>query len=142
MRWTPLVLLADSREHDRIPCSSALRQRGFSVLEAVDGEEAIWIAHTFLPDLLCVDLAAPSMDGIALLEQLRATRFMHAIYAIAVTTISYGAVLTHARAAGFDRVIRRPLHPERLASEIADLLGWPGGYRTASGNWCTGSQAS
>jgi CheY-like chemotaxis protein len=138
MRWTPLVLLADSREHERVPCSSALRHRGLSVLEAVDGGEAIWIAHTFLPDLVCVDLAAPAIDGFALLEQLHATRITATIHAIGLTTISYGAVLTHARAAGFDRIVRRPLRPEHLASEIADLLGWPGGYRTPGGRWCRG----
>ena len=139
MRWTPLVLLVDPREAERVLYGNQLRQRGFSVLEAIDGEEALWIARDFMPDLICIDLVVPKLDAFTLVERLKAIPLTSGIRVLAVTTMSYGGVLTHARAVGCDRILTRPCQPERLAMEVSELLGWPGGYRKPSGEWCTGA---
>jgi CheY-like chemotaxis protein len=139
MRWTPLVLLVDPREAERVQYGNQLRQRGFSVLEAIDGEEALWIARDFIPDLICIDLVVSKLDAFTLVERLKAIPLTATIRVLAVTTMSYGGVLTHARAVGCDRILTRPCPPERLAAEVAELLGWPGGYRKPTGGWCTGT---
>jgi CheY-like chemotaxis protein len=138
MRWTPLVLVAHARAAEREMYADSLRGRGFSVLQAVDGAEAMWIAADFVPDVISLDLVLPKIDGLALGERLKADPRTASIRLVAVTSLSFGAVLTHARAVGVERILTRPCRPERLTGTIADLLGWPGGYRRITGEWCTG----
>jgi len=45
---------------------------GYLVVTAVDGETGLSMAEKFVPDLIVLDIALPGMDGLALLDALRA----------------------------------------------------------------------
>jgi len=65
------ILIADDEKDLRDALREALEGAGFSVLEAVDGEEAVSIALTERPDLILLDIMMPKMNGH---EALRAIR--------------------------------------------------------------------
>jgi CheY-like chemotaxis protein len=67
----PLVMIADSDEDERGLLKSVLKLKGFKVIEARDGQEALNLAIRFNPDLLLIDLRLPVISGATVLRQIR-----------------------------------------------------------------------
>ena len=66
------IVLAEDDRFLRRACETKLRQCGFEVHSAVDGEEAVAVTREILPDLLLLDLLMPKLDGLGVLRALRA----------------------------------------------------------------------
>jgi len=67
------ILLAEDDKFLRRAAESKLRQRGFDVRSAVDGDEALALALAEPPDLMLLDLLMPKRDGLQVLQALRAS---------------------------------------------------------------------
>src|SRR5215211_8787534 len=59
----PLVLVADDHEDTRLLFRTVLEVRGYSVIEAADGEETVRIAESACPDLILMDGSLPRLSG-------------------------------------------------------------------------------
>lgn len=68
------ILLVEDDKFLRRACETSLRKRGFQVLTAVDGEEAIGQAQTCSPDLILLDMLIPKFSGIEVLQALKADK--------------------------------------------------------------------
>ena len=66
------VLLVEDDRFLRRACEVSLRQRGFTVVTAEDGEEALRLARTEAPDLILLDLLLPKVTGLEVLRTLKA----------------------------------------------------------------------
>lgn len=66
------IVLAEDDRFLRRACETKLKQCGFEVHSAVDGEEAVAVTRQVLPDLLLLDLLMPKLDGLGVLRALRA----------------------------------------------------------------------
>jgi CheY-like chemotaxis protein len=66
------ILIAEDDRFLRRAAELALKQRGFSVVLAEDGSQALALARTCQPDLILLDVLMPRMTGIEVLRQLRA----------------------------------------------------------------------
>jgi two-component system KDP operon response regulator KdpE len=67
----PLVLVVDDEEQIRRAVGRALSARGYEVVEARDGEEALAAAASSHPDLVVLDLNLPDFDGLSVCRDLR-----------------------------------------------------------------------
>ena len=65
------ILLAEDDRFLRKAAEATLRQNGFTVLTAVDGEEALRLARAEAPDLVLLDLIMPKMQGFEVLRTLK-----------------------------------------------------------------------
>lgn len=65
------ILLVEDDRVLRRACEASLRQRGFTVATAGDGEDALRQVRAELPDLVLLDLLMPRMTGIEVLRTLR-----------------------------------------------------------------------
>jgi CheY-like chemotaxis protein len=65
------ILIAEDNEDSRAMLRTFLELKGYRVLEARDGEEAVEIARFAQPDLIIIDLNMPKLGGIAASEQIR-----------------------------------------------------------------------
>ena len=65
------ILLAEDDRFLRRAMEVALTKRGFTVLLAADGQEALDLLGTHTPDLLLLDLLMPRMTGLEVLQALR-----------------------------------------------------------------------
>jgi CheY-like chemotaxis protein len=66
------VLLVEDDRFLRRACEASLRQRGFTVQTAADGEEGLRLARTEAPDIILLDLLMPKLSGLDVLRALRA----------------------------------------------------------------------
>ena len=69
MRSKKKVLIIDDEPHIRRVVELKLKQRGYQVFEAKDGEEGLELIHRLRPDAVITDIMMPKLDGKALCEQ-------------------------------------------------------------------------
>ncbi len=79
------ILLVEDDRFLRRACEASLRQRGYTVMTAADGEEGLRAARADLPDLVLLDMLMPKLSG---LEVLRALRGDEATRALRVVILS------------------------------------------------------
>ena len=72
MTNTRRILLAEDDRFLRRACATALSRRGFHVVVAEDGEQAVQLAAAERPDLILLDLLMPKMSGRQVLEHMAA----------------------------------------------------------------------
>ncbi len=65
------ILVVDDDPHLREVVRYALAREGFRVREATDGQQALDMCRTDMPDLLVVDVSMPELDGFSLCRRLR-----------------------------------------------------------------------
>lgn len=68
---SPTILLAEDDRFLRRAAEIALKRRGFIVLTAADGQEALDLARQHRPDLILLDLLMPRLPGLEVLRALR-----------------------------------------------------------------------
>ena len=65
------ILLAEDDRFLRKSAGAMLRRQGFIVMAAEDGEEALRLARTEIPDLILLDVIMPKMQGFDVLRALK-----------------------------------------------------------------------
>lgn len=119
---TPLVLLVDDYADTRELYRLVLEGRGFRVVEAVNGAEAIEHARTLGPALVVMDLAMPVMDGWAAARWLKAAPETAGIPIVALTAHASERDRLSALAAGCDAFVAKPCLPAQLVAHVERLL--------------------
>lgn len=79
------VLVVDDDKLMRQAMAKALADHGYQVTQAGDGEEAFNMMQANLPDLLMTDVVMPKLDGIGLLDKIRATTWGQNLKVIVLT---------------------------------------------------------
>ena len=108
-----LVLVADDNPDARLIFKTILEDRGYAVLSAVNGEEAVDLARLHRPDLIFMDLMMPRLDGRAAMAALReGSAEVSSIPVVAVT--AYEPSREDIRSAGFCALLTKPLTPTEV----------------------------
>lgn len=81
-----LVLIVDDSPTEQHVISTALEKNGFETVIASDGEEAIAIAESRLPDLILMDVVMRGMDGFKATRELAKNPMTAGIPVVMVTT--------------------------------------------------------
>ena len=69
---SPHVLVVDDDPLTRMMATEALREGGFTIREAEDGEQALALFDAAPPDLVLLDVMMPGLSGFEVCQQLRA----------------------------------------------------------------------
>jgi two-component system, chemotaxis family, chemotaxis protein CheY len=116
------ILVVDDNASIRFLIRSLLENTGYAVCgEAEDGADAIEKAKQLKPDLICLDLSMPRMNGAEAASVLK--RLMPAVPIILFTMHEDSLGQSLARAVGVDKVLGKPDGMSRLTESIAELLG-------------------
>lgn len=114
------ALVVDDSRAMRMILARVLRQSGFEVLEAGDGQEALAVlAANALPDVALVDWNMPVMNGLELVQALRADPAYQAVHVVMVTTESESAQVVKAIEAGAEEYLFKPFTPEAVLEKLA-----------------------
>lgn len=116
------ALIVDDSATIRQMVSFTLKQTGFSVLEAFDGQDALERLASGRVDLVVTDLNMPRMDGITFIRQLRSRPASKFTPVVMLTTESQEAKRQQGRAAGATAWIVKPFHPDKLLNVIGKIL--------------------
>ena len=116
------VLVADDEAHILHVVSMKLRNAGYEVLTAVDGEEAMEVCAAELPDLLITDYQMPYLTGLELCKQLRGRPETKGIPAIMLTARGFDIEPGEMIEAGIAAVLAKPFSPRELLEKVTDLL--------------------
>ena len=117
------VLLVEDNEDNRIVYSTILRHFGYTVTEALNGEEGIAKARTEKPDLILMDISIPDVDGWEATIVLKADPLTRAIPIIAVTAHVLPGDERRSMEAGCDGYLAKPVSPGALIAEVDRRFG-------------------
>jgi two-component system chemotaxis response regulator CheY len=117
------LVLDDSRAM-RMILRRTLRDVGFEVLEAGDGQEALAVvaAAPEVPVLACIDWNMPVMNGLEFVKAVRAEPAYKAMTLVMVTTESEHGQIVRALAAGAHEYVIKPFTPDAILDKLS-LLG-------------------
>ena len=117
------ILLAEDDRFLRRACETKLKQAGFNVRVAVDGEEALAMAREQSPDLLLLDLLMPRRDGLSVLAMLRGDPKTREIPVVIMSNSSKDLERQKAASLGVvDYWIKSNLSLQELCDRVSQLL--------------------
>jgi CheY-like chemotaxis protein len=99
-----------------------LKVKGFRVIPALNGYEAIQRTQEFKPDLILMDIQMPALDGLEAIRQLRAMPEFTKTPVIALTALAMPGDRERCLAAGANTYLAKPVGLKRLLGEIEALL--------------------
>jgi len=99
-----------------------LTYRGYQVVVARSGEEAIVQARMHRPDVILLDIRMPGMTGTDAMRVLRSDPSFRRVPIIALTSHALDGERIAALAAGFDDLIPKPCLPDQLALAVERIL--------------------
>ena len=116
------ILLVEDNELNRDMLSRRLVKRGYEVILAVDGEQALRVAQDLAPALVLMDISLPGINGWEVTRRLKAGPQTRAIPVIALTAHAMASDREQALAAGCDDFDTKPVELPRLLGKIETLL--------------------
>jgi CheY-like chemotaxis protein len=117
------ILLVEDNEMNRDMLSRRLQRRGYEVVLAVDGQDALETAARAAPNLILMDMSLPVIDGWDVARALRANVATAAIPIIALTAHAMAGDRERALQAGCDDYDTKPVDLPRLLGKIEALVG-------------------
>jgi two-component system cell cycle response regulator DivK len=121
------ILLVEDNEMNRDMLSRRLLRKGFEVVMAVDGGQAVIMAESEHPDLILMDMSLPVIDGWEATRRVKAAERTAHIPVIALTAHAMSGDREKALDAGCDDYDTKPIEMPRLLEKIDALLIRPRG---------------
>lgn len=117
------ILAVDDSASMRQMVAFTLKSAGYTVIDAVDGVDALDKAKKTTVDLVLSDINMPKMDGITLIKELRSLPAYKFVPMLMLTTESDSSKKQAGKAAGATGWIVKPFNPDQLLSTIKRVLG-------------------
>ncbi len=99
-----------------------LKKEGYKTLVAHDGEDALDMANTKLPDLILLDLMLPGVDGLEVCKELKSERKTASIPVIMLTAKTQESDKVVGLELGADDYVTKPFSPRELIARIKAVL--------------------
>lgn len=115
----PVVLVAEDTDSNFLLVSLILK-KGYEVLRAHNGAEAVRMCREFAPDVVLMDMKMPVMDGLEATRQIREAG--SSVPIIAVTAYAYDSDRAKALDVGCDDYIAKPLTGDVLKKKLRKHL--------------------
>src|SRR4051812_35827343 len=122
MSASKTILVADDESHILHVVSLKLRNAGYRVLTARDGQEALELAQQEKPDLLITDYHMPQLSGLELCQKLKQDDATCRIPAIMLTARGYHLEPVDTEQSGILRMLSKPFSPRHLLATVNEVL--------------------
>jgi two-component system chemotaxis response regulator CheY len=126
IRTMKTVLVVDDSSTVRQQVSMALKQAGFAILEAADGQEGIDMvnAHRYIDMVVC-DVNMPVLDGLEMVERIKSRPEHRALPILMLTTEGQPSMIKRAKQAGAVGWIVKPFDANQLVQAAKHLTKSP-----------------
>jgi CheY-like chemotaxis protein len=118
----PVVMVVEDFEDNRFMMRRLLEMSGYRVLEAINGEEAVELAHRERPQLILMDLSLPQLDGLAATRRIRQNADLREVPIVAVSAHDTADFHADALAAGCNDYVTKPIDFDQLEALLKRLL--------------------
>jgi two-component system cell cycle response regulator DivK len=116
------ILIAEDNAVNRELLRELLEVRGYTVVEACDGDEALRMIEQTQPDLLLLDIGMPVLDGFAVVRKIRQNPRFASLPVVAVTAYAMQGDREKILNSQFDGYLSKPVNSRSLAEELDRLL--------------------
>lgn len=116
------VLIVEDEENISIALRYLMKGKGYNVLVARDGEEALTIAEASPPDLMLLDVMMPKRDGYDVCQTLRANPACQKIKIIMLSAKGRDIEVEKGLALGADAYMTKPFSTRDLAAKVRSML--------------------
>ena len=115
------VVVAEDNVLNRELLRELLEIRGYAVIEACNGVEALEKIAQTNPDILLLDLNMPVLDGFGTIERIRKNPSSSTLPVLAVTAYAMDGDREKVMASGFDGYLSKPIDAMALQKELERL---------------------
>jgi CheY-like chemotaxis protein len=123
----PRVLLAEDDRILRKAGETTLRRKGYAVIPAVDGEDALAKALAHKPDLILLDVMMPKMQGFDVLARLKSDASTRDIPVIMLSNLEQESDIQRSIDGGAcSYLVKSNVHLDELAERVAEALNEKG----------------
>jgi two-component system cell cycle response regulator DivK len=112
------LLIVEDNQDNRELAIKVLKNKGYEIIEAVDGEEAIEKAISEKPDLILLDISLPKLDGYEVAKRLKSMEEFQEIPIVAFTAHAMKGDREKVIAGGFEGYISKPINVREFPDQI------------------------
>jgi len=117
-----VVLVADDDDDILLLVTTRLRRDGFDVVSASSGDKALALAREHKPALAVLDIGMPGLDGLEVLEQIRADDELRSTLVLLLTAKAQESDVRRGYESGADAYVKKPFSPAELSTRVRELL--------------------
>jgi DNA-binding response OmpR family regulator len=117
----PLVLIVEEHEETRSLLRTIMMMKRYTVMEA-EIEDVFSLADGVNPSLLLINIGRPFRDGLETIKHLREHQSFHDIPIIITSGNGSAAFRNEVKAAGYDRLLVKPIDIDELDELLEDYL--------------------
>jgi two-component system cell cycle response regulator DivK len=116
------ILIVEDNEKNMKLARDILQAKGYTTLEAVNGEEGVRMAFEHNPDMVLMDIQLPDINGIEAFERIRANADTAAIPVVAFTASVTVNDRSRIGDAGFDGFLSKPINLKEFVETVRKTL--------------------
>jgi two-component system, cell cycle response regulator DivK len=116
------VLIVEDNDDNRELVVKVLRNKGYEMVQAADGEEALEKAVAERPDLILLDISLPKLDGYEVAKRLKSMEEFQEIPIIAFTAHAMKGDREKVIVAGFEGYISKPINVRELPDQVKSFI--------------------
>ena len=124
MEGQKIVLIIEDEEDIRELYADMLRDGGYGVVEAADGDEGLKAALNEPWDIMLLDIMIPQLDGISLLRNVKNQEALKTKPILLLTNLGSEDLIAEAFELGADGyLIKAEITPDNIMDEVANFVG-------------------
>ena len=116
------ILIVEDNPKNMKLARDVLQAKGYTTLEAVNGEEGVRLALQHKPDLVLMDIQLPDINGIEAFRRIRANAETAAVPIVAFTASVTANDLSRIDQAGFDAFIGKPINIKEFVATVQRVI--------------------
>ena len=118
----PKILIAEDEPDIRELVAFTLRFAGYEVVAAANGEEAVRLAGSEMPDLALMDVRMPRMTGYDACRAMKASPDLKHIPVVFLSAKGQDSEINAGLEAGAEEYLLKPFAPDQLAQRVRAIL--------------------
>jgi two-component system, OmpR family, alkaline phosphatase synthesis response regulator PhoP len=116
------VLVCDDEPYILESVGYVVREEGYAVLMADNGDDALRLAQSERPDMMILDISMPRKDGNLVCKELKAGAATREIYIIVLTAKGQERDMQESYGCGADEFMTKPFSPRNLRKRLHEIL--------------------